>query len=122
MSELIDPARSRSQRQISAYTYLFDKITRERISLAHIPDTSFYIDRALTHSTGPGWEGYAAELKHLINNDDITGLKQRLLPATDEGDRYRSISPLLMLLLTPEEGQALKPPYRLVTPEMLNVG
>lgn len=118
-SVLYSPPSSREQRQLRSYAYLLDKIEREGISLSTIPHIDFYIDRAVGMSQGPDWDTYAAVLKELIHREDIDGLKEVLL--SPSCDRYRSISPLIMLLMTPEEGQQFRPHMPVVTPDMLMV-
>ncbi|WP_257181297.1 hypothetical protein [Corynebacterium cystitidis] len=119
MTSGFNPTTSRSYRQIQSYVYLFDKIERERIRLSSLPKIEQYIDRAVKVSHGTGWEYFGNALKDLIRRDDVEGLKEVLL--TPDEDRYRSISPLLMLLMTPEEGQRFRPPPRVATPDMLTV-
>ncbi|AWB82041.1 hypothetical protein C3B44_06475 [Corynebacterium yudongzhengii] len=70
-------------------------------------------------SRGPGWEFFGDTLKDLIRRDDIQGLKEVLLDPDE--DRYRSVSPLIMLLMTPEDGQRFRPPHRVITADMLTV-
>ena len=113
------PPSSREQRQLRSYVYLLNKIEREGISLSTIPDIDFYIDRAVRMSRGPGWDAYAAVLKELIRREDIDGLRDVLL--SPSCDRYRSISPLIMLLMTPEEGQQFRQRMPVVTPDMLKI-
>lgn len=115
------PVGSRQYRQMESYRYLFKKIEESRIPLSLLPRVDFYIDRAVNMSSGEGWEGYGNTLKEPIRRNDIEGLKAVLLDPDD--DRYRSISPLIMLLMPPEESQAIRKRQHpgVVTPDMLVV-
>ena len=110
---------TRIRRQIDSYSYLLDKIEKEGIVLSDLPYIEDYIDRAVSLSGGNGWDFYGNILKELIRDNNIDGLREVLL--SPQGDRYRSISPLIILLLSPEEGMKFRSNQRVITPEMLTI-